>query len=168
MSSDSDVESTKENHLGDETTVRKSDDDDVAVARVRGTHDVPIDEPEWLPMGIGSDQHPAPVDHLAVALVSCQVEVLDQALQKARVEEYDIRARAEIDELGTGNAPGGMPANTSHIIEHIDIDLTVETTAEFESSVRRCLEVYDDGCIVGQSYRAGIEYTPRTNVELRD
>jgi uncharacterized OsmC-like protein len=168
LRSDSDAESTQENHLGDETTVRKSSDDEIAVATVRDTHDVPIDEPEWLPMGIGSDQHPAPVDHLVVALVSCQVEVLDQALQKARIEEYDISARAEVDDLGTGDAPDGMPANTSQVIEHIDIDLTVETTPEFESSVRRCLEVYDDGCIVGQSYRAGIEYTPRTNVELRD
>lgn len=168
MSSDSDAESTKENHLGDVTTVEKSSGDEIATASVRDTHEVPIDEPEWLPMDVGSDRHPAPVDHLVVALVSCQVEVLDQALQKARVEEYEISARAEIDELGTGDAPDGMPANTAQIIEHIDIDLTVETTVEFESNVRRCLDTYDQGCIVGQSYRAGIEYTPHTDIELRE
>lgn len=119
-------------------------------------------------MGIGNDEHPAPVDHLVVALVSCQVEVLDQALKRARVEEYDIEAAAEIDGLTMGDAPEGMPANTGQLIEHIDVEVTVETTAESEDRVQRCLEVYDGGCIVGQSYRAGIDYTPRTSVRTVD
>ena len=155
----------KTNHLGDRTVVTRSSDDDLATAVVRGKHEVPIDEPEWLPMGVGDDEHPAPVDHLVVALVSCQVEVLDQALRRARVEEYDIHAAAEIDGLSMGDVPDGMPENTGQLIEHLDVELTVETTAEFEGRVQRCLDVYDGGCIVGRSYRAGIEYTPRTSVE---
>ncbi|MFB6130313.1 MAG: OsmC family protein [Salinigranum sp.] len=158
----------KTNHLGDRTVVRKSSVDEFASVAVRDKHELLIDEPEWLPMGVGTDRHPAPVDHLVVGLVACQVEVLDQALQKARVEEYDISATAEIDELGMGDVPEGMPANTGQLIEHIDVDLTVETTAAFEGRVRRCLDVYDGGCIVGRSYRAGIDYTPHANVEVRE
>lgn len=158
----------KTNHVGDRTVVTRSSDDDLATATVRGRHEVQIDEPEWLPMGIGNDEHPAPVDHLVVALVSCQVEVLDQALKRARVEEYDIEAAAEIDGLTMGDAPEGMPTNTGQLIEHIDVEVTVETTAESEDRVQRCLEVYDGGCIVGQSYRAGIDYTPRTSVRTVD
>lgn len=158
----------KTNHVGDRTVVTRSSDDDLATAIVRGRHEVQIDEPEWLPMGIGNDEHPAPVDHLVIALVACQVEVLDQALQRARVETYDIEAAAEIDGLTMGDAPEGMPANTGQLIEHIDVEVTVETTAESEDRVQRCLEVYDGGCIVGQSYRAGIDYTPRTSVRTVD
>lgn len=156
------------NHLGDRTVVTRSDDDEIATAVVRGKHEVPIDEPEWLPMGVGNDEHPAPVDHLVVALVACQVEVLDQALQRARVETYDIEATAEIDGLAMGDAPEGMPANTGQLIEHIDVELAVETTEAFEGRVQRCLDVYDGGCIVGRSYRAGIDYTPRTEVRTVD
>ena len=161
-------EGEKSNHLGDRTVVTRSSDDDLAIAVVRDRHEVPIDEPEWLPMGIGTDRYPAPVDHLVIGLIACQVEVLDQALQKARVEEYDISATAEIDGLGMGDVPEGMPPNTGQLIEHIDVDLTVETTPEYESRVQRCLDIYDGGCIVGRSYRAGIEYTPRTEVVLRE
>lgn len=162
------AETEKTNHLGDRTVVRRSSDDDIATAVVRGEHEIRIDEPEWLPMGVGDDEHPAPVDHLVVALVSCQVEVLDQALKRARVDEYDIEAAAEIDDLGMGEPPEGMPANTGQLIEHIDVELTVETAAEYEGRVQRCLDVYDGGCIVGRSYRAGIDYTPRTEVRTVD
>jgi organic hydroperoxide reductase OsmC/OhrA len=157
-------ESEKSNHLGDRTVVTRTSEDDLATATVRGKHEIPIDEPEWLPMGVGTDEHPAPVDHLVVALVSCQVEVLDQALRRARVEEYEIEAAAEIDRLGMDEPPEGMPSNTGQVIEHLDVELSVETTAEYEGRVQRCLDVYDGGCIVGRSYRAGIEYTPRTEV----
>lgn len=157
-------ETEKTNHLGDRTVVTRSSEDELATAVVRDKHEIPIDEPEWLPMGVGNDEHPAPVDHLVVALVSCQVEVLDQALKRARVEEYDIEATAEIDGLAMGEAPEGMPANTGQLIEHVDVEVTVETTEEFEGRVQRCLDVYDGGCIVGRSYRAGIDYTPRNEV----
>lgn len=163
--SPADVES---GHLGDTTTVTKTADGDYADVVVRDEHRLRIDEPEWLPMGIGDDHFPAPVDHLVIALVSCQVEVLDQALRKARVEEYRIDATAEIDDLGWGEAPEGMPGNTAALIDHIRIDLTLDVPAEYAERAQRCLDTYDDGCIVGRSYRAGVDYTPETELQVRD
>lgn len=68
------------------STVTRSSEDDIARGLVRGKHELFADEPEWLEEpGAGNDAHPAPVDYLVFGLVSCQVEVLDQALRKARM-----------------------------------------------------------------------------------
>jgi hypothetical protein len=37
----------------------------------------------------------------------------------------------------------------------------------YEDRAQRCLDVYDTGCIVGQSLRAGIDYTPETSLETK-
>ena len=140
------------------------------VGLMRDKHEIVFDEPEDLEVGAGNDEHPSPVDYMFASLVGCQISVLNQCLEKARVEDFTIEADAAIDPESMSNAeiPEEMPSNTAKRIQHIDIDLTVTVPEEYESRASRCLEVYDQGCIVGQSYRAGVQYTPTVHLELTD
>ena len=135
---------------------------------VRDRHEVLFDEPTFLPVADGDDEHPSPVDYLLSSLAGCQVSVLDQCLKKARVEEYRIEADATITGAGRGDIPEEMPSNTASRIFSFDVDVTLTVPAAFESRARRCAEVYDVGCIVGQSLREGVEYTPTVTVEVSE
>jgi uncharacterized OsmC-like protein len=138
-------------------------------ATLREKHHVDVDEPPWIPHGAGNDDHPAPVDHLLLSLASCQAAVLTQCLEKNDVEQFRIECDAEIDEYGqVDDLPEEMPSNTATRIEHITITMNLETTPEFESVANRCLMAYDDGCIVGQSLRGGIDYTPLTTLTVSE
>lgn len=128
---------------------------------VRGEHTILGDERDKSPpVGSGEDHHPTPVDYLLWSLVACQAAVLSQCLAKARVEEFAISADADIDQAGAESVPEEMPTHTEKRIETIKIDLQLEVPEEYESRASRCLEVYNQGCIVGQSLLAGIDYTP--------
>lgn len=149
------------------SVVERGADDEFASGTVRGKHDLYADEPTWLEEpGAGNDAHPAPVDYLVFGLVSCQVEVLDQALRKARIEDYHISAEAEVDRVGEDEPAEEMLAHHAGRVSHVSVDLTLSVPAEFEGRASRCLDVYDTGCVVGQSYRSGIEYTPSTSLEI--
>lgn len=150
-----------------QSTVERRSDDDWAEGLVRGKHELYADEPEWLEEpGAGEDAHPAPVDYLVFGLASCQVEILDQAMKKARIEDYHITATAEVDRVGEDQPADEMLAHHAGRISHITVDLTLEVPDEYESRAQRCLDVYDTGCVVGQSLRNGIEYTPHTTLEV--
>lgn len=127
-----------------------------------GTHEVVYDEPEPL----GNGEHPTPVTQMFGSLVACQISVLSQCLKKARIDEYSITAEAEVDQRETDEIEEEMPSNTAKRIRHITIDLQLEVPEEHKSRAKRCLDVYDTGCIVGQSFRAGIKYTPQTNLVI--
>jgi len=132
---------------------------------IRG-HEVEFDEPRM--EGKYGDEHPSPVDHLLASLGGCQVSVLDQCLQKSRVDEYEIEADISVTEMGEGEIPGEMPSNTAMRIKEFQVDIDVTVPEEYERQATRCLEVYDVGCIVGQSLRSGIEYTPETSLSIDD
>ncbi|MDX1746115.1 MAG: OsmC family protein [Halobacteriales archaeon] len=129
--------------------------DDAAHARVRDKHDAVIDEPPWVP--IGNDTAPCPVDYLVLAAAGCQVEVLRQALEKARIEEFSIHAHAVRGRRTVEPPPEPMPEYIRSRVGSIDLHLTVETTAEFEARARRCLEVADQACIVSRSIEEGLD-----------
>lgn len=149
--------------------VARSADDDYATGLIRGTHELRVDEPEWLePPGAGNDAYPAPVDYMVFGLVACQLEVLFQALEKARVEDFEIEASAEVTEVGEDQPAEEMLAHHAGRISHIDVDLTLKVPERFEDRAQRCLDVYDTGCVVGQSFRAGVDYTPRATLEVTD
>lgn len=126
------------------------------------SHRVVFDEPEPL----GDDEHASPVAYMFSSLVACQLSVLAQCLEKSRVDEYEITADAEIDRRGRDEVAEEMPPHTAKRIEHIHIDIELEVPEEFQERAERCLEVYDKGCIVGQSFRAGIDYTPDTELRV--
>lgn len=136
-------------------------------AKIRGIHEVVSDEPEWLPFGGGEDAYPAPVDYMVSSLAFCQISVLQQCLEKARIEEFSIEVETHA-EFTESDVPEEMPPNTANRVDHITVDVWVEVPTEDEPRARRCVEVYDLGCVVGQSFKAGIEYTPNVTLGTRD
>lgn len=140
-----------------------SSEDVVTRGIVRGNHEVLADEKSREPpVGTGEDRHPTPVDYLLSSLVACQVSVLTQCLAKARVDEFHIAASADIDERVKPDLPEEMPQKS--LVERIDVSVSLDVPAEYRTRAERCLEVYDQGCIVGQSIAAGIEYEPQTEL----
>lgn len=131
-------------------------------AEGRSSHAIVFDEPHPR----GKDEHPSPVMYLLGSLVGCQLAVLCSCLEKSRVETYHIKADARSNR-GWGEVAEEMPDATAQRIDNIDIDITVEVPEEFEKQAERCLEVYDTGCIVGQSLKKGIDYSPNTNVQVK-
>jgi uncharacterized OsmC-like protein len=167
MSETSEYEVTDEWDRRFRSTVERSADDEFAHGLVREKHELKVDEPEWLAEpGAGQDAYPAPVDYMVFGLVSCQVEVLDQALTKARIEDYHIEAAAEVDKVGEDQPADEMLAHHAGRISHITIDLTLEVPEEYEGRAQTCLDAYDTGCVVGQSFRNNVEYTPETTLEV--
>jgi uncharacterized OsmC-like protein len=149
------------------STVRRSSEDEYATGLIRDKHELRVDEPEWLgEPGAGEDAYPAPVDYMVFGLVACQLEVLDQALRKARIKDFEIEATATVDRVGEDQPAEEMLAHHAGRISHIAVDLSLSVPEEYESA-QRCLDAYDTGCVVGQSFRAGVEYTPSTTLEVK-
>lgn len=145
--------------------VETSNEDEFTRAIVRDTHEVMMDEGTSLPFG-GTDQYPSAVDLLVTSLVACQVSVLQQCFEKARIEEYSIEAEATIDNRLEDEIPEEMPENTAKRVEHIVVDLDATVPEDLEHRASRCVEVYDDGCIVGQSLLEGIDYTTTARLSV--
>lgn len=151
-------------------TVTTSSDERYTAVQLRDKHKLVSDEPEWLPdSSAGDDNHPAPVDFLLMSLTACQVSVLQQCLERNDVDAYRIECEAVLDEYGTAEEhPEEMPKHTALRIDHITVTMTLVTTDAYKGQANRCLSVYDDGCIVGQSLRGGIDYTPLTILSVAD
>lgn len=148
-----------------------SSDELVVDVNVRDVHDLKIGEPDWglesradLPMG--EDRAPAPADYLVVGVVGCQLEVVRQCLEKARVGEYEVTAYAADEVVDPEDAPDVMPTHVSARIERIDVEIEVSTTEEFEDLVRRCVEVAEEACICGRSVEAGIDVPVEKSVTV--
>lgn len=165
MSDDADADMTDDDFLL-KASVTNSSDAEFARGVIRDKHEVFVDEPEWLPHGAGQDAHPSPMDYMNFALTACQVSVLSQCLEKSRVEEFEIDAQGKIDDVIREDVPDEMPENTRTRVNHVTVEIEVEVPEEYENRARRCLEVYDQGCIVGQSYKAGVPYDPETKVTV--
>lgn len=130
---------------------------------VRG-HEIKSDESE----PFGDAAHPSPVDYMLTSLATCQMAVLSRGLEKARIDEYRIEVNAETVEQDLGDVDDTMPEETAKRIPEIDIELTLEVPDEYTNRAERVLDVYDEGCVVGQSFKAGIHYEPETNIETTD
>lgn len=145
--------------------VEANSEDEFTRAIVREKHEVMMDEGVELPFG-GSDAHPSAVDLLVTSLVACQVSVLQQCFEKARIEEYSIEAEATIDNRLEDEIPEEMPSNTAKRVKHIVVDLDATVPEELEARASRCIDVYDDGCIVGQSLLEGIDYSTTASLSV--
>lgn len=139
----------------------------VARGLTRGVHEVYTDEyTHTPPVGTGDDLHPTPVDLFLSSLVACQLSVLSQTLNKARIDEFRITGSADKGEEVDADVPDDIPSKS--LIDSIEVHITLEVPEEYESRAERCLEVYDQGCIVGQSIKSGVQYEPRTTLEVAD
>lgn len=145
--------------------VETSSEDEFTHATVRGKHELLMDEGVDLPFG-GSDEGPSAVDLLVTSLLACQVSVLQQCFEKARIGEYAIEAEATIDNRREDAIPEEMPGNTAKRVRHVVVDLDATVPEELEPRARRCLDVYDDGCIVGQSLLEGIDYSAEARLTV--
>lgn len=147
-----------------DVTVRLAAGDRPVEGRVRD-HTFDVDDSETLPYG-GHDLAPSAVDYMVAGLAGCQLAVLSQALRKARIEDWEIEITAIPDEWWREDVPDDLPENQVKRVDHVDVRVDLTVPEEYEERARRCLEVYDQGCIVGQSFRAGIEYTPATSLSI--
>lgn len=128
-------------------------------------HTFTIDDSESLPYG-GHDLAPSAVDYMVIGLAGCQLAFISQALRKARIEDWEIEITAVPDEWWREEISADLPENQIKRIDHIDVQVDLTVPEKYEGRARRCLEVYDQGCIVGQSFREGIEYTPETSLSV--
>ncbi|HSM06664.1 MAG TPA: OsmC family protein [Longimicrobiales bacterium] len=104
-----------------------------------------VDEPA--PLGDGAGPNAARL--LAAAVGNCLAASLLLCLEKSRVELLDLRATVE----------GVMERNERGRFRIPSLSVTLEPTVEGEPSARydRCLDLFEDFCIVTQSIRKGIE-----------
>jgi len=112
------------------------------------------DEPP--PLGQGNGPNPARL--LAAAVGNCMSASLKFCLDRAHIEVQELRTRVE----------GTVVRNERGRLRIGSLRVYLEPTLEEEMLERigRCLEVFEDFCIVGQSVREGIdlavEVTPRS------
>lgn len=113
-----------------------------------------IDEPP--PLGGGDGPNPARV--LGAALGSCLGSSLLFCLRKARIEVRDLSVTVR----GTvvRNERGRLR------IGSIDVSLAPSVVGEDRERMSRCLEVFEDFCIITQSVRDGIDVS--VHVEPRE
>ncbi|MFB6130848.1 MAG: OsmC family protein [Salinigranum sp.] len=128
-------------------------------------HEIEVDDSKTLEYG-GEDLAPSAVDYMVLGLIGCQLSALTQCLRKARIESFEVDARAELGDWWRTDVPEDLPGNLVKRVDDIEVYLDVTVPEEYESRARRCLDVYDQGCIVGQSFRAGIDYTPETTLSV--
>jgi organic hydroperoxide reductase OsmC/OhrA len=104
-----------------------------------------VDEPE--PLGGGAGPNAARL--LAAAVGNCLAASLLLCLQKSRVALVDLRARVE----------GVMERNQAGRFRISGLTVTIEPTVRGEPSKKydRCLDLFEDFCIVTQSVRDGID-----------
>jgi uncharacterized OsmC-like protein len=129
---------------------------------VRG-HEVESDEPE----PIGNNAHPSPVDYLVTSLSTCQMTVLSLCLEKARVDDYEMSVDVQSVEQLQGSVAEEMPDGTRKRVERVDLELTLTVPEAHADRAGRCLEVYDTGCVVGQSIGDCVDYETETELVVR-
>jgi organic hydroperoxide reductase OsmC/OhrA len=112
-----------------------------------------VDEPE--PLGRG--QGPSASGVLGAAVASCLSASLLFCLRKAHIEVSDIDTSVTVsfqrDEKGRLRI-GGISVNLSPTIE-----------GEPSSRVERCMELFEDFCVVTQSVRQGVNVEVNVDVQ---
>lgn len=118
-----------------------------------GADDLRTDEPP--PLGEG--EGPNPTRLLAAAVGNCLAASLLFCLQKARVEGARVRATVTLELVRNERKRlrvGG-----------IDVELTLDGVEAVERDrLDRCLELFEDYCVVTQSVRQGVAVTSRVEV----
>ena len=104
-----------------------------------------VDEPA--PLGAGAGPNAARL--LAAAVGNCLAASLLLCLEKARVDLVDLRATVN----------GTMERNERGRFRISGLDVTITPTIDGEPSRKydRCLDLFEDFCIVTQSVRDGID-----------
>jgi uncharacterized OsmC-like protein len=123
--------------------------------RDRYQFDVVFDDPSWSPIPtdepapLGDGTAPNPSRLLGAAMGNCMAASLLFCLEKARVPVTDVKARV----MGT------IGRNDRGRLRIQSVKVVVEPTVDGVPPQRlaRCVEIFEDFCIVTQSVREGIE-----------
>jgi uncharacterized OsmC-like protein len=106
-----------------------------------------MDEPE--PLGHGKGPNPSRV--LSAAIGNCLSASLLFCLQKARV--YSKVIKTTVTTTTSRNDKGRIRISGSKVSINVEIDQAEEAT----NRINKCLELFEDFCVVTQSVRNGIE-----------
>ncbi len=117
--------------------------------------DVSFDEPSWPtvlldePTPIGDGKAPNAARMLGAAIGNCLAASLLFCLEKARVPVSDVIARVE----------GRIERNERGRLRIAGLKVTIEPTVDGVPPARmaRCLEIFEDFCVVTESVRKGID-----------
>ncbi len=104
-----------------------------------------MDEPA--PLGAGAGPNASAV--LAAAVGNCLSASLLYCLRRAHIDVTDLRTEAEV--VPARNAEGRLR------IGAIRVELHPEVAPGAEGRLMRCLELFENFCVVTESVRAGIE-----------
>jgi uncharacterized OsmC-like protein len=103
------------------------------------------DEPP--PLGGGGGPNPARL--LAAAIGNCMSASLKYCLDRSRVELLDLKVRVQGSIVR--NERGRFRVGSMHVL------LEPTLAGEDVERIGRCLEIFEDFCVVGQSVRQGID-----------
>lgn len=125
-------------------------------------HTMHTDEPPDLGHSFkkgGRGEAPSAFDYLLAAGMGCQVNSLEQMLHKARVEAYDIEAECT-----------GYTVTEENVkrIQKLQLAITLTVPEEHESRGRRCLDVYEQGCVVGETLKRGMDFAVEKELVVDD
>ena len=104
-----------------------------------------MDEPD----PVGENKGPNASKVLAAAMGNCLSASLMFCLQRARAEVGDIETRVEGKLMRNENGRWRILEVNVEIIPEIDLD-------KFQSQYNRCMDLFEDFCIVSQSVEKGI------------
>ena len=117
--------------------------------------DIRFDDPSWEPLRtdepvpLGSGAGPNPSRLLGAAMGNCMAASLLFCMEKARVPVSDVQAR--VTGTITRNERGRLRIETVRVV----LEPTVDGVPP--ERLKRCLEIFEDFCIVTQSVREGID-----------
>ncbi|MFC7251620.1 OsmC family protein [Halomicroarcula sp. GCM10025324] len=107
----------------------------------------------------GRGEAPSAFDYLIAAGMGCQVNTLEQMLHKARIEDYEIEAECT-----------GFTVLRDNVkrIQKLELAITLRVPEAKESQGSRCLDVYEQGCVVGETLKRGMDFQVEKELELDD
>lgn len=107
----------------------------------------------------GRGEAPSAFDYLIAAGMGCQINTLEQMLHKARITEYEIEGECT-----------GFTVQKENIkrIQKLELEITLAVPEAKESQARRCLDVYEQGCVVGETLKRGLDFDVEKKLVLDD
>lgn len=97
----------------------------------------------------GRGEAPSAFDYLLAAGMGCQVNTLEQMLHKARITEYEVEAEC------TGYT---VTQENLKRVQKLALAITLRVPPEKESQGQRCLDVYEKGCVVGETLKRAVDF----------
>ena len=110
-----------------------------------GMEELLMDEPEPL----GADRGPNAARVLSAAIGNCLSASLVFCLQKARVETDDVYA--DVTTTLSRNERGRLR------VQKTEVEILADVPGDGDAKLERCLELFEDFCVVTQAVRHGID-----------